>query len=400
MVSFSTSIASLCLDRSNRVYWPLCTPPIKCTSITARAEDSVFWPGITSDISNSRQSCYDCNRMAPSQPCSPPYPTIQPAYPFQCVCADFFTYRGISYLVIVDRSSNWPIIERAHNGSQGLIDRLRRTFSTYSIPDECATDGGPEFTRPILARHTSPAGSLDTDTLQRAILQYRNTPDPNTHLSPAQCLFGRPIKDFIPIIPGRCQPHPTWSNTLAHCEAALRLRHRRAEERWSEHTKRLTPLVVGDHVRLQNQNGPYPNKWDKTGTVVEVKQFDQYRIRIAGSGRLTLRNRKFLRRFVPVHQPPPPRVITQDMVPSQMQPCPSQQPLAVDRTPLPPNHQPTGPPTPVSTDDEQPPTPPSSPLPGPPATAASSPPRPAASPRVPLALRRLQDYNSKELLES
>eukprot|EP00794_Sanderia_malayensis_P002907 gene2908-3358_t len=322
--------------------------------------------------------------MAPSQPCSPPYPTIQPAYPFQCVCADFFTYRGISYLVIVDRSSNWPIIERAHNGSQGLIDRLRRTFSTYSIPDECATDGGPEFTRPILARHTSPAGSLDTDTLQRAILQYRNTPDPNTHLSPAQCLFGRPIKDFIPIIPGRCQPHPTWSNTLAHCEAALRLRHRRAEERWSEHTKRLTPLVVGDHVRLQNQNGPYPNKWDKTGTVVEVKQFDQYRIRIAGSGRLTLRNRKFLRRFVPVHQPPPPRVITQDMVPSQMQPCPSQQPLAVDRTPLPPNHQPTGPPTPVSTDDEQPPTPPSSPLPGPPATAASSPPRPAASPRVPL----------------
>jgi hypothetical protein len=53
-------------------------------------------------------------------------------------------------------------------------------------------------------------------------------------------------------------------------------------------------------VRLQNQTGPYPNKWDKTGLIVEVRQFDQYVVRVDGSGRVTLRNRKFLRKYAPV----------------------------------------------------------------------------------------------------
>ena len=65
-------------------------------------------------------------------------------------------------------------------------------------------------------------------------------------------------------------------------------------ERWMEHTRRVLPLTVGDHVRIQNQVGPHPMKWDKTGLVIEVRQFDQYVIRVDGSGRATTRNRKFL----------------------------------------------------------------------------------------------------------
>ena len=38
-----------------------------------------------------------------------------------------------------------------------------------------------------------------------------------------------------------------------------------------------------------------PNKWDLTGQVVEVKQHDQYVIKLDHSGRLTLRNRKYIR---------------------------------------------------------------------------------------------------------
>ena len=124
-------------------------------------------------------------------------------------------------------------------------------------------------------------------------------------LSPAQCVFGRPIKDFIPILPGRYQLHPPWSDTLATREEALRNRHMKAAERWSEHTKRLPPLAVGDHVRIQNQTGPYPTKWDKTGIVIEVRQFDQYVIRIDGSSRMTTRNRKLMRKYLPVQTMPP-----------------------------------------------------------------------------------------------
>ena len=63
---------------------------------------------------------------------------------------------------------------------------------------------------------------------------------------------------------------------------------------------------VGDRVFVQNQTGPHPNRWDNTGTVIEVKQFDQYGIRMDSSGRCTLRNRKFLRKYIsedPYHQP-------------------------------------------------------------------------------------------------
>ncbi len=97
----------------------------------------------------------------------------------------------------------------------------------------------------------------------------------------------------------------------------------RAMERWSEHTKRLSPLKIGDAVRIQNQTGQFPNKWDKTGRVVEVKQFDQYVVRVDGSGRVTLRNRTFLRKYVPVHSTTLPSNDLQNLIPqSSYKPIP------------------------------------------------------------------------------
>ena len=37
-------------------------------SMISRAQSSVFWPGITLDIKETRRKCNPCNRMAPSQP--------------------------------------------------------------------------------------------------------------------------------------------------------------------------------------------------------------------------------------------------------------------------------------------------------------------------------------------
>ena len=87
----------------------------------------------------------------------------------------------------------------------------------------------------------------------------------------------------------------------------------RAMEYWTEHTRRLPPLRTGDCVRIQNQTGPHPNKWDKTGKVIEVRQYDQYLVKIDGSNRVTLRNRKFLRKYLPVVCDPPKRTLTEDL---------------------------------------------------------------------------------------
>lgn len=344
--------------------------------MTARAKQSIFWPGISNDIATTRSRCEACNRIAPSQPSAPPAPRMDPLYPFQCICSDYFHYKGHNYLIIVDRYSNWPIVERATDGASGLIACLRRVFSTYGIADELSSDGGPEFTatqtqtflqqwgthhrlsstahphsncraevgvktiKRLILDNTGVNGSLDTNNFQRAVLQYRNTPDPSTKISPAQCLFGRPTRDFIPIKPGKYLPHKTWRSTLAAREEALRHRHTRDGERWSEHTRRLAPLKIGDHVRIQNQTGPHPTKWDYSGVVVEVRQFDQYLVRVDGSGRTTARNRKFLRRYEPYLSPGPRRSILDDITALQVTPSlsvtdpnPQSPPLMVHSSP-------------------------------------------------------------------
>ena len=71
------------------------------------------------------------------------------------------------------------------------------------------------------------------------------------------------------------------------------------------------------------------SKWDKTVTIVEVRQHDQYVIKIDGSNRTSLRNRKFLRKFLPAKAKPPPRLITEDLVHLPEPPAPT----LIDPTP-------------------------------------------------------------------
>ena len=245
-------------------------------------------------------------------------------------------YRSKHYL---DRYSNWPIVERSHDGATGLIATLRKCSSTYGAPTELSSDRGLEFTasstqtflrswcvkhrlsstafphsncraeigvktiKRLLTNNTTDAGDLNTGAFQRALLQNRNTPEPETGTSPAICVFGRVIRDFIPVHPNKYLPHPTWRDVLEQREEALRNRHMKVCERLTEHTKTLQTLHVGDTVRIQNQVGPSPNKWDRTGVVAEVLPYDQYGIRVDGSGRVTVRNRKFLRKYTAAARP-------------------------------------------------------------------------------------------------
>ena len=79
-------------------------------------------------------------------------------------------------------------------------------------------------------------------------------------------------------------------------EETLRSQHVKSMGNFSEHTIPLPPLNYGLHVLIQNQTGVFPNKWGKTGVIVEIKDVHQYVVKVDGSGRLTLslRSCKFL----------------------------------------------------------------------------------------------------------
>ena len=66
------------------------------------------------------------------------------------------------------------------------------------------------------------------------------------------------------------------------------------------HAHSLLPLPVGAGVQVQNQKGKDPLRWDRSGVVVESLGNQQYTVKMDGSGRVSLRNRRFLRKIKPL----------------------------------------------------------------------------------------------------
>ena len=62
----------------------------------------------------------------------------------------------------------------------------------------------------------------------------------------------------------------------------------------------LQPLRAGDSVQIQDQSGNHPNKWHNTGRISECLPHRQYHVIVDGSRRITLRNRRFLRKITPI----------------------------------------------------------------------------------------------------
>ena len=242
---------------------------------------------------------------------------------------------------MADRFSGWPTVQFCGDSTASaakLVENLRSYFAMHGIPEEIATDGGSTYmayeTQKFLSnygvRHrvssvayphsnqraelavksmkrlcrenTSRDGSLNNDRFLRAVMAYRNTPDRDTGRSPAQVIFGRELRDFLPAPLRRYQPQPQWILLREDREKALRKRALRNMEQLKTGTKELDKLEVHDTVQVQNQVGNHPSRWDITGTIVEVRPFDQYTVKVHGSGRLTTRNRKFLKKIVPYAQ--------------------------------------------------------------------------------------------------
>ena len=305
-----------------------------------RAKHSVYWPGITSDIENIRNSCSYCNRNAPSQAMMPPMPLASPEFPHQMIVGDYFDVKGKTWLVLADRFSGWLSLHYFPREATAadLIRHLKDYFSTFGISEHFSSDNGPQFqssqfknflkswgvehrtsssyfpksnlksetsvksAKRIVMDNSKLDGSPDWDRIRRALMQHRNTPDTEFGLSPSQLVYGRPIRDFLPIRPGEFSPSEVWVDCREKRELAMRKRILRGAERWSEHTRDLPPLTPGSRVLIQNQYGAgkVAKKWDKSGLILEDLGFNKYSVKVDGSGRITQRNRQFLKKFTPV----------------------------------------------------------------------------------------------------
>lgn len=396
----------------------------------ARANETIYWPGLDADIRNFRANCSTCNSIAPSQPREPMMSSSPPDWPFQAIVMDLFYVGHHAYLACADRFTGWLILYHLEAGQNArkVVSICRTLFQNYGVPEELSSDGGPQFmstefqdfmkvwgvnhrlssvaypqsngraelgvkaAKRIVYGNTGPHGSLDNDRAVRAILQYRNTPIQEIGLSPAQMLLHRNLKDELPAQPAFYKPHPEWVTAASERERLLRKRDVKLKEDYNRTAHSLPKLNLGNSVTLQGQN----RRWDRTGKIVEVLDNRQYKVKVDGSGRVTLRNRRFLRRVeIPGRGPPIPGA---HVPPAGTRENTTTLILSPEAPPYIPRH---------IAGSQSAPSPSLSVSPratSPPALYPASPsPRPdpnvIALPRVPMALRRLFPHNSAGLKE-
>jgi hypothetical protein len=112
-------------------------------------------------------------------------------------------------------------------------------------------------------------------------------------------VIGRQMRDFIPSLTYKYKPAKDWAVSEEHRERTLANKRELDNQRWSHRTKDLDDLEVGTAVAIQNQTGPNPTKWDKTGIVLENKPNSKVMIKVDGSRRVTMRNWRFMRPMEP-----------------------------------------------------------------------------------------------------
>ena len=171
-----------------------------------------------------------------------------------------------------------------------------RVSSSYYPRSNKRAEVGVKSAKRMIMNNLGPAGSLDSDKIGRALLQHRNCPDPITGLSPAQVVFGRVLRDHLPLQPGHFAVRSEWRLSAELRERALAQRHLAKHDQLSTGTKQLSPLKTGDTVMVQDMSGQKPGKWTKTGQVIEVEDFDSYLVKINGSNNVTKQNRRYLRK--------------------------------------------------------------------------------------------------------
>ena len=306
-----------------------------------RARQTVWWPGISSDVTNTVQGCQLCQERRPSQPREPLITDPQPTRVFEEAAADIFSYAGRSFLAYVDRLSGWPVVHVFPKGdttSRQVIRALRQNFVMLGVPVTLRTDGGPQFSgrhfsdflrrwgvhhtmssphfpqsnglaesavkslKHLVAKTTT-NGDIDDEKFDRGLLELRNCPQPDGR-SPAQVVLGHPLRSCIPAHHRSFAPE--WQSSAAQCDRKKADIRRKTEETYNRSAALLPPLMIADEVRVQD---PLSKRWDRIGVVVGIGRHRDYHIKMP-SGRVYWRNRRFLRLLHPCNSgdlgsPPP-----------------------------------------------------------------------------------------------
>lgn len=254
----------------------------------AIARSYVWWPNLDKCIEQTVSSCSVCLQTKPDPPKTPVHPWIFPQRAWSRVHIDYAgPVQGKMYLVLVDAYSKYPeVVHMNSTTSTATIKALREIFCRFGLPELLVSDNGPQFKsaefetfcknngiehRTSAVFHPATNGQAERvvqilkgiikkaivsksnveDSINCALLRYRNTPHSTTGESPAQLLMGRCLRTRLDLM------LPSVKNKVEKTQ-------RNTIENTSNRRDRM--FDVGDDVQVRMYNG---EKWIK-GFIVQV----------------------------------------------------------------------------------------------------------------------------------
>lgn len=294
------------------------------TKTRANAASSVWWPGISQDITRVVQNCAMCEKYRRER-IEPMKGTEFPERPWSRVGVDFFQHKDKHYLLAVDyfsRDVEISQVSKNVNSAQTIL-QLKKIFSRHGIPDILFSDNGPQFDSHEFTNFStdwqfqhitsSPRYPQSNGEVERAVqtmkavlnksndeylalLNYRDTPLHHGY-SPAQLSMGRKLRTRVPCHPEELKPETPDRDHIRRKEKEYRAkmkfdydhRHKVVEG------KELSP---GDRIWIPDLK--------EEGTVIKPHESPRSVIIQTQNGQVR-RNRRMTRRVLVGSSPVPPQ---------------------------------------------------------------------------------------------
>ncbi len=302
-------------DARKRILESLHRGHVGVSTMTRRASETVWWPGIVNDMKQKARCCGDCQVELPMQPREPMLSFEVPPAPGIVVHADHFELSAKDYLILVDGFSGWTEALLARNKSRREVMRLLRGYMMRNgVPRQFHSDQGSAFTAAEFAdfarewgiRVTQgsakhPRGNAvaeahvkkikkilrtarDDDDLAKALLAMHQTPLALGRPTPAQLHLGRNLRDELH--PKVVQTQVEWEEWRAWKEAV-------AVERKIQFDKgtRELPLVEPGTTVLVHHQG----RWQRASIIRRMERPRSYELQLEKTRIKIQRNRHLIR---------------------------------------------------------------------------------------------------------
>ena len=251
------------------------------TKCIARSQQSIWWPGLSTQIKQKVTNCAVCAKEAHNFP-EPLMTTPLPDRPWQRVGADLFQWNSAMYLVVVDYFSRYiEVANLTSTTSAFVMEKLKAIFARHGVAEVVVTDNGPQFAAAEFAdfardydfKHVTsspryPQGNSEAERAvgtvksllkkgedpHKALMAYRATPLAQG-ASPAQLLMGRNIRTPLPVSQENLEPR--WTDLQAFREKDQQMKEKQASCFNKRHrAQQRQELQPGQRVWVKNTEQP------------------------------------------------------------------------------------------------------------------------------------------------